>query len=195
MHLELVVLAHLAASVSGLAIANGGNKLVHARDEPVVGDACEALDGSTSASEWVNLSPWPTEKTCPTENTSKGTLIHVKGDCIVINGSNRCEPLGMMPKYDNGDLNDAYRLDVADQQQGVSTVSIYAGFIGSTDATSVPDCQLTAAWPSVWGDLDFKDNCLTDRSGEWKQCCQPTAGLEAVANPYAPVEIDLGSYH
>jgi hypothetical protein len=78
-------------------------------------------------------------------------------------------------------------LDVRDQDGTFSSAVIYAGFDRNNHDKEVePNCVLEAKWPSYWGDLDFtKDGCLTDSSGEWKQCCFDNPNGLAVANPYA----------
>lgn len=55
------------------------------------------------------------------------------------------------------------------------------------NTTVVPGCMLYTSWPSAWSDLDFTaDNCLTDRTGDFRQCCSDsTATTETVLNPYS----------
>ncbi|KAJ5951928.1 uncharacterized protein N7479_010341 [Penicillium vulpinum] len=116
---------------------------------------------------------WP----CPNPDgyTSTGTNIHVSSGCIVINESKRCETWG-----------GAY--NVADQNTANSTAIIYAMFNGGNTLGQVrPDCKLEATWPRDYGDLDFTDNCLRDRSGEYSQCCSAaTSTTDLVDNPYGP---------
>ena len=82
-------------------------------------------------------------------------------------------------------------LDVRDQDGTFSTAVIYAGFDRNNHDKEVePNCVLEAKWPSYWGDLDFtKDGCLTDSSGEWKQCCFNNPNGLAVTNPYAQLHV------
>lgn len=80
-------------------------------------------------------------------------------------------------------------LDVADQNTADSTATIYAKFDGGNtlNAKVTPGCKLMASWPRDYGDLDFTDNCLKDRSGDYSQCCtDDTTTTDAVNNPYAP---------
>ncbi|KAJ5606920.1 hypothetical protein N7537_003539 [Penicillium hordei] len=117
---------------------------------------------------------WPCED--PEGYTSSGTNIHVSSGCIVINDSKRCQTWG-----------GAY--NVADQNTADSTATIYAKFDGDNtlNAKVTPGCKLMASWPRDYGDLDFTDNCLKDRSGDYSQCCtDDTTTTDVVNNPYAP---------
>ncbi|KAJ5169297.1 uncharacterized protein N7500_002080 [Penicillium coprophilum] len=114
----------------------------------------------------------------PCENpegyTSTGTNIHVSRGCIVINDAKRCQTWG-----------GAY--NVADQNTANSTATIYAMFDGDNELDQVtPGCKIMATWPRDYGDLDFSDNCLKDRSGLYSQCCDTdTPNTDVVSNPYS----------
>ncbi|KGO41986.1 hypothetical protein PEX1_091210 [Penicillium expansum] len=104
---------------------------------------------------------WPCED--PEGYTASGTNIHVSSGCILINDSKRCQTWG-----------GAY--NVADQNTASSTATIYAMFDGNNNlnAKVIPGCKIMASWPRSYGDLDFTDNCLKDRSGDYSSAA-PTA--------------------
>ncbi|KAK4866932.1 hypothetical protein LT330_008095 [Penicillium expansum] len=104
---------------------------------------------------------WPCED--PEGYTASGTNIHVSSGCILINDSKRCQTWG-----------GAY--NVADQNTASSTATIYAMFDGNNNlnAKVIPGCKIMASWPHSYGDLDFTDNCLKDRSGDYSSAA-PTA--------------------
>ncbi|CAI7636615.1 unnamed protein product [Penicillium manginii] len=116
---------------------------------------------------------WPCD--APEGYTSSGTNIHVSSGCIVINDAKRCQTWG-------GPYN------VADQNQGNSTATIYAQFDGDNTLNQkvTPGCKIQPSWPRGYGDLDFTDNCLRDRNGQKIECCSSgTTTTDVVENPYA----------
>lgn len=79
-------------------------------------------------------------------------------------------------------------LDVSDGDitHHVSSAVIYAKFDGDKASPKVtPGCKLQPRWPGAWTDLQFTDNCLTDPTGVWSECCtDDTVNTESVINPY-----------
>ncbi|KAJ5515100.1 hypothetical protein N7463_004652 [Penicillium fimorum] len=197
MRFELVILAHLAASVSGLTIAEGGSKLVHAREPPVpsgepsssstsggsIGDECAGSPGYTySPGDWQKLRD-PTsdsglvQKSCMDEDpgSGRGSYIYfLDPGCLVIDDSKYC--MSMSRPYHVA----------AKEGESISFVNIYAMFNGDDHDPQVrPGCRLPVKWPSAWRDLVFRDNCLSDSTGEWKECCESMwVEDEVVDNPY-----------
>ncbi|KAF7524179.1 hypothetical protein PCG10_005870 [Penicillium crustosum] len=211
LELKFIALAHLAISVNGLAVAGRESSSLTARATSVAspvassspspspsptGDTQEAPQCtgylSYSPSEWQarlghqfdeNLP----ESTCLTEypGSGKGTDIHVKQGCILVNESKHCEnwdPTSNVPD----DIDNEWHND---NGAHISSVFIYAMFDGDDthNVTVVPGCMLYTSWPSAWSDLDFTaDNCLTDRTGDFRQCCSDsTTTTEIVLNPYS----------
>ncbi|KAJ5199735.1 hypothetical protein N7472_004939 [Penicillium cf. griseofulvum] len=128
----------------------------------------EALDDGDGNSPY-----WPCSN--PEGYTSSGTNIHITRGCVVINDSKRCETF-------DGTYN------VKDQENDHSTATIYSKFDGDDTLHSrvTPGCKLEASWPRGYGDLDFADDCLKDRSGQYAQCCDDsTTTNDVVINPYA----------
>ncbi|KAJ5826170.1 hypothetical protein N7474_003308 [Penicillium riverlandense] len=81
-----------------------------------------------------------------------------------------------------------FQTDIADQNTGNSTATIYAKFNGDdkTDYKVVPGCKLDAVWPRNYGDIYFgNDNCLYDSTGAkiFDQCCDEST-TDSVSNPY-----------
>jgi hypothetical protein len=56
-----------------------------------------------------------------------------------------------------------------------SSATIYAMFDGSGNRAGKvkPGCKLDASWPSNYGDIYFRNNCLVDSSGKYHHPCQP----------------------
>ncbi|KAJ5188986.1 hypothetical protein N7472_008000 [Penicillium cf. griseofulvum] len=100
---------------------------------------------------------------------------HVKKGCIVVNGEKRCQTWG--GAYNVRDLNKAN-----------STATIYSKFNvdDNTNAKVTPGCKLIAEWPRDWADMYFNNDCLEDRNGYYKLCCDDaTVNQDLVTNPYA----------
>ncbi|KAJ5355907.1 hypothetical protein N7517_010516 [Penicillium concentricum] len=209
MRFELVILAHLASSVTGLAVVQGGNKLINVRADPVTTfvpipsptasspsppediEECPGAPGySYSPVDWRikrlgGTRPW-IQKTCLDKEPSKGygTDIHVERGCIMIEDSKQCAPsfgrVGLRPEEE------PYHANAT--SDSILSVELYAMFDGNDQNPEVtPPCRLSVQWPGDWRDLDFTaENCITDRSGEWKECC-PKRGNNndrVVRNPY-----------
>ncbi|KAJ5452543.1 hypothetical protein N7445_000726 [Penicillium cf. griseofulvum] len=128
----------------------------------------------TGNQKWFKDSPY---YPCPNpdEYNAKGTNIHVKKGCIVVNGEKRCQTWG--GAYNVRDLNKAN-----------STATIYSKFNvdDNTNAKVTPGCKLIAEWPRDWADMYFNNDCLEDRNGYYKLCCDDaTVNQDLVTNPYA----------
>ncbi|KAJ5372674.1 hypothetical protein N7517_004680 [Penicillium concentricum] len=160
--LELSILAQFAISVSGLATF-----------ETTRGFSTVAIPVPTP----VLAIPEPDDPGLADlmKELNKGTDIHVSRGCIVINDSKRCETFGgpYNVMYQGGESNKA---------------TIYAKFNGDKTPGQVkPLCKIEATWPAEYRDLDFRDNCLIDRSRKYSQCCtDETTTTNLVNNPYDP---------
>ncbi|KAJ5185870.1 hypothetical protein N7491_006261 [Penicillium cf. griseofulvum] len=103
-----------------------------------------------------------------------GTTIHNEVGCISVNEQILC----------NSWTQSTIRTD-----SETTTVKIHAKVDGSNSEHKFirPGCELTASWPSYYGDVYFKgDDCLYDGEDNIIGCCtQPT--LDFVPNPYAHV--------
>ncbi|KGO51182.1 hypothetical protein PEX2_107070 [Penicillium expansum] len=205
--LELATLAQLVTSVSALAVAGSRNNVVKARTTPVVASATAISATAISAREYPTPYPSPSSTgepqcsgyytfspsewneygvtadgpvgTCVADDSSnsKGTCIHVSSGCIAINDSPRCQ----------NSLAGPYNVADDDTPRHISSAYIYSKFdSGNHDSEATPGCELFVTWPGAWGDLDFTDDCLTDRTGVYKQCCSDeTIATKSVINPYS----------
>ncbi|KAI9853989.1 MAG: hypothetical protein M1813_001598 [Trichoglossum hirsutum] len=133
----------------------------------------------------------------PTPNHG-GTNIHVNKGCISINGSPRCQdspPYSKNPLFHEIFFFDLLTTaeDVANQNQPYSQATIYANFnAGDTVADNVtPGCELSARWPSNYGDVYFgEDNCLYDSGGNriYDECCKGSTSA-SIQNPYQKIAL------
>ncbi|KAJ5177604.1 uncharacterized protein N7500_000303 [Penicillium coprophilum] len=185
MRFELVVLAHLASSVTGLALGQGGNKLV-ARDEAIARVSGVVLPTPIASppppipTRWVELCPgkpgysyspidWVEvgdngsdglsgQEICLDEEPIKGegTDIHVERGCIVIEGEAHCAPTSFSSTMFLPLRLSCPTVNVSASEKSIVSVEIYAMFDGDNkDDLVTPRCRLSPPWPSNWRDLDF----------------------------------------
>ncbi|PLB40905.1 uncharacterized protein BDW47DRAFT_122977 [Aspergillus candidus] len=131
-----------------------------------------------NASQTSNLQPMytPDPSLTTVDSHGNGTKIHVDSGCISVNGQTICGHWDLA----------TVRTDAE-----TSKVKIYGKF-DSEDAAwynKKGGCELTASWPSEYGDVRYQDdNCLHDADGNIidNQCCTEPA-KDDVPNPYGPI--------
>ncbi|KAJ5496485.1 hypothetical protein N7463_008472 [Penicillium fimorum] len=211
MHFELVALAHPAISVTGLAVAQGGaiqsnpssnnpssSNTQEVYKTHIIGPTAvpsppcpDPLSYSYSSHYWNMIrkgSPVVIyQKICLDEDPAKdhGTDIHVEKGCVLFGDSKYC---ARSPSEAKKRINRPYRLDADVTAFSIFHIEMYAMFDGENkDDTVIPLCHLALDWPADWGDLDFTaENCITDRTGKWVECCLElgNGNIHTVPNPY-----------
>ncbi|KAJ5970590.1 uncharacterized protein N7479_000508 [Penicillium vulpinum] len=165
--LVLSVLAQ-AISVSGLGILN-------------------FRDQSSIPAALLTAPPVPAATTTSTSRNGvlkEGTKIHVGSGCILINSA------VTLCKSDekNQDLYKPYYsgpYTLVDDE--TASVVIHSKFNGDNHTAILVEagCKLEANWPSYYGDLEFFDDCLFDRTRKYLQCCPEEQKTQTdIPNPY-----------